>query len=130
MPDPRWFNCTPRRMLQFVGTDLLRDQLSRIMPGLGQDVFVHHFRLWYQDLLRKNPATRVVVSDLRFRNEVQMVHDLRGLVVRIIRPGLQSQDDHASEKDLENSTDFDCSLVNNGTREQLYQKFLENINIK
>ena len=45
-PDPRWFNCTPRKMLQYVGTDLLRDNLNTIMPGLGYNMFSHHFRLW------------------------------------------------------------------------------------
>jgi|NOAtaT_6_FD_contig_41_5404270_length_1178_multi_2_in_0_out_0_2 hypothetical protein len=42
-PDERWFGCTPRKMLQFVGTELFRDQLELIIPGLGKDVHIHSF---------------------------------------------------------------------------------------
>ena len=33
-PDNRWFGCSTRTAMQFVGTELLRDQLDKIMPGL------------------------------------------------------------------------------------------------
>ena len=44
-PDPRWHHTTPRKIMQYVGTDLLRNNLNTIMPGIGMDVFIHHFRI-------------------------------------------------------------------------------------
>ena len=56
--DPRWFDVTPRTVMQFVGTDLFRKQLGTIMPSLGQSCHIHAFKLWYQELLGSNPNTR------------------------------------------------------------------------
>jgi uridine kinase len=29
IPDPKWFGCTPRSAMQYIGTELLRDQLDK-----------------------------------------------------------------------------------------------------
>lgn len=59
-----------------------------------------------------------VVTDVRFPNEVGAIEDLRGHVVRIERPGLASDDQHASETALD---DYDApyAIVNGGTVDDL-----------
>lgn len=127
-PDPKWFGCSPRTCLQYVGTDLLRDQLEKIMPGIGQDIFIHHFKLWYTS----HSQGYVVVPDIRFQNEVDMIHQLGGYVIKLTRPrvsnlgfadpSLEKVDKHASEVALESITNYDWQIINNGTLEELYRK--------
>ena len=120
-PDPKWFGCSPRTCLQYVGTDLLRDQLEKIMPGIDQDIFIHHFKLWYTS----HSQGYVVVPDIRFQNEVDMIHQLGGYVIKLTRPrdsDLEKIDKHASEVALESITNHDWQIINNGTLEELYRK--------
>ena len=119
-PDNRWFGCTPRKMVQFVGTDLLRDRLDEIMPGLGKNIFVHHFMLWYSEELLKNPNIRVVISDVRFQNEIEFIQSLGGTVIKIEKAGLDTSDMHQSELELQNIETYDCLIENNYAIEYLY----------
>jgi hypothetical protein len=78
--DPWWSeqlgipNFTPRLALQLVGTDVLRDHFN-------QDIW---FRT-VQNRARKNPNQHVVISDVRFPNEVKFIQDVGGVLVKINR---------------------------------------------
>jgi hypothetical protein len=119
-PDPRWFGCTPRLALQYVGTDLLRNGLDKIMPGLGTNVFTHNFKLWYEAEKIKNPKLKVVIADVRFQNEIDFIQSLGGTVVKIDRPSVISNDMHQSEKELQSITTYNYLLNNTGTKNDLY----------
>lgn len=123
-PDPRWYGCTPRKMLQYVGTELLRDNLDNIMPGLGKNVFTNHFKLWYEAELAKNPDLKVVVSDVRFRNEVDFIKNLGGTVIKINRESVVTNDLHPSEVEMQNIKDYeyDYDIYNNGKITDLYDQ--------
>lgn len=121
-PDPRWFGCTPRKALQYVGTELLRDNLDKIMPGLGKNIFTHRFKLWYVQEMRKNPNLCVVISDVRFQNEADFVRDLGGIVIKIDRPSVISSDMHPSEIELLNIKNFNYQIENTGTLNEFYEK--------
>lgn len=120
-PDARWFGCTPRKMFQFVGTDLLRNHLDEIMPGLGRNLFIHHFRIWYASELQKTPKVNVVVPDIRFQNEVNFIKELGGFVIKINRPGIQTNDPHSSETEILNINNYDYLINNSGTVEDLFE---------
>jgi hypothetical protein len=122
IPDPRWFNCTPRKMMQYVGTELLRDQLEIIMPELGKDVFTHCFKLWYEAEMKKNHNLCVVISDVRFQNEADFIQSLGGIVIKINRPSLQTNDIHQSEIELQNITTHNFLIENTGTIENFYSE--------
>lgn len=77
-----------RRLMQVFGTEVARDQF-------GQDFWVNTARRVIQDIL--DDGVSVVVTDIRFPNEAQMIYDLGGELVKIERPGLPDQDGHASE---------------------------------
>lgn len=98
VPDQRWYGCTPRTAMQFVGTELIRNQLDKIMPGIGQDYFVNYLKNWYEQELALNPNIKVVISDLRnFDNEINMVKSLNGIIINIVRTNLNQNDNHQSE---------------------------------
>ena len=121
-PDPRWFGCTPRKIFQYVGTELFRDQLDQIMPGLGNDVHIHSFKIWYQEHKNEN----IVVTDVRFPNEVEAIHNLGGKVIRINRQTTGTEDGHASEQSFLLKVDYDVS--NNGSIEELHNGVLRALN--
>lgn len=116
-PDPRWLDCTPRKILQFVGTDLLRNHLETIMPGLGKNVFIRHFELWYE----KNKDQNVVIPDVRFQNEFDFIKKMGGSVIKIERCG-ENSDVHESETEMQKILLYDYLISNQGTIEELGTK--------
>jgi len=125
-PDPRWFGCTPRLALQFVGTELLRNNLNEIMPGLGHNIFTHHFQLWYENERDHDAETKVVIADVRFQNEMDFIQRLGGIVIKLNRPSVLANDIHQSELELQNITTYNYLINNSKTKIDLYRE-LDNL---
>ena len=62
---------TPREALQLMGTEA------------GRDVF--HKDVWVISLLNRAKGKDVVVTDVRFKNEIQYIQDNGGIVIRVKR---------------------------------------------
>ena len=62
---------TPREALQLMGTEA------------GRDVF--HKDVWVISLLNRARGKDVVVTDVRFKNEIQYIQDNGGIVIRVKR---------------------------------------------
>ena len=76
IPDEFWtkqfgYTFTPRLALQLMGTEA------------GRNVF--HQDLWVISLLNRSQGKNVVVTDVRFKNEVKAIRDANGLVIRVRR---------------------------------------------
>jgi len=111
LPDmPKW---SVRKLLQYVGTELIR----------------HHIddAAWTKSLIKRYPETgNIVVTDVRFPNEVEGIREMSGcpvFFIKVVRPGCVGVDvglkNHASEThDLEGNFE----LVNSTTIEDLYAK--------
>jgi len=83
----RWPYESPRRLMQQVGTDLFRT--------LWPDVWVQAMRRH----ILNHEGQFIVISDLRFPNECEAVHQLGGIVVRVVRTDQpESLDPHPSER--------------------------------
>lgn len=113
-PDPEW-GMTPRQMLQLIGTDALRK--------------IVHDDFWVIPMKRKlkehiRNERHVVISDVRFPNEINMIRTLGGLIVKVDRehPDKISNEKHSSELELEAYSAWDVVIENNGTLEELYTK--------
>lgn len=74
--------------------------------------------VWVDPVLMQSEAEEnSVITDCRFLNEAEAIHDKGGLLVRIIRPGGGLQGglgNHVSETDLDGTT-FDWTIVNDGS---------------
>lgn len=116
--DPRW-DISPRTAYQYIGTDLFRDQLDKIMPRIGKDIWVYHLLLRYQETIKNNK--NIVISDVRFENEVKLIHDLGGIIIKIDRD-IENSDEHLSEREIDNIMDYDYIIYNIGTLTELYDK--------
>jgi len=75
-PDEFWSDAfghpfTPRTALQILGTEGCRNNI--------------HKDIWVHSLLKRASTKNTVVSDVRFRNEIKMIHDHGGKIVRVKR---------------------------------------------
>lgn len=103
-----------RDMLQFVGTDILRDMVD---PD-------YHYNS-VANVFRDQSIECGVVSDCRFSNErVNLRDDFTCLLLKVVRPSLQKNDtsSHKSETSLGDDSEYDAVIINDGTLQDLYNK--------
>jgi len=80
LPDEWWSqqlniaNFTPRYALQVMGTDVLRDNFN-------QDIWF----LTLRNRIRKSPTQHVVISDVRFPNEIKFIQEQGGILIKVNR---------------------------------------------
>lgn len=102
-----------RRLLQKLGTEVGRNML-------GENVWVNALARKIDDHLYADQS--VVVTGIRFPNELAMIRQFAGEGLWVDRPGLDSDSPastHASENGV-SAEDFDRIITNDGTLEQLY----------
>jgi hypothetical protein len=120
-PDPNWYGCTPRLAMQFVGTELIRNQLDTIMPGLGSNYFVKYLEMQIMAMRKENPSTNIVISDMRCDNEYDMVNKLGGFTFRVDRDTIEKVDLHMTETAFL-KFDVDFIIKNDSDIESLREK--------
>ncbi|AYV83556.1 MAG: deoxynucleoside monophosphate kinase [Hyperionvirus sp.] len=130
--DPEWFDVTPRKILQFVGTELFRENMSKLHLSFRDEFWLLCAKKKINDLLSKDPNVRVVVSDVRFPNECAMIAKLGGVVVRVTRPSINITTDlHSSEKCIP-TLEVSSELFNTGTVPDLHKlvdKYIKQLSI-
>lgn len=108
-PLPDLFGATPRAVAQTLGTDwgrkLVRQDLWLLL--LLRDI---QYRL---DL-----GERVVITDCRFDNEAEAVLGIGGVMIGILRPGIEPVRSHASEQGITPDL-ISTVLYNDGTLDEL-----------
>lgn len=123
--DPRW-GLSPRQMMQQVGTDLVRNHY-------GDDFWIRHYRFWLASALSSSP--HIVVSDVRFQNEADVILEQGGILLRIVRPSMNKtkkgeEDTHISETELDSLRGVHGVVENSGTFSELFdqvESFLDSI---
>jgi hypothetical protein len=126
-------NFTPRSALQLIGTDVMRDHFN-------PDIWLNSLEYRVKKLHNQNEC--VVISDCRFRNELELIKRMGGTTILIQRDdkpewyNIASQANagdavarhimnrdfkhvHASEWDWIGA-DIDFTVTNDGTLEELY----------
>lgn len=104
---------TPRHLLQTLGTEWGR---SCIHPEVW-------LMCWEQSAKRYlDNGFSVVVDDMRFLNEAELVRSLGGELWHVHRPEAVRSTTHASEGALDDFPYFDRRLVNDGSLLDLYSR--------
>lgn len=119
--DPR-YGVSPRRVLQCLGTDLIRDQLQDLL-GMSEPIFLASMRSRI-DAITTTCRTRVVISDVRFPDEARLIRELGGVVFRVVRPAVETDetvDRHASEIAMDDEP-VEMVIENDGSIEDLHRR--------
>jgi hypothetical protein len=100
-----------RLLLQWWGTEFKRGMVS-------DTYWVDTLRAWIQTNCTTD-REMVLIPDIRFPNEVEMVKQLGGIVIQVQRGGIDTEDGHASERALDDFTDWDTIVLNDSDLESL-----------
>lgn len=113
-----WDCWTPRSLLQWFGTEVIRKQFDK-------ETFIKSMknRLMNSDKILK------IVTDVRFDNEAELIHKMGGFIIKVDASERvpASQDTHDSEKGIDSML-VDFVLYNNGTKEQLKKEAIMVVN--
>jgi hypothetical protein len=103
---------TPRRILQTLGTEWGRETIH-------PEIWIRIAREKIQ-LLQATGETNIVLTDVRFDNEAEMILGEGGVIFRVERPGSPEVEEHASEAGVRTSL---CNgvIYNTGTTEELVE---------
>lgn len=87
---PMWWagGHTPRYLMQTIGTEWGRQLIN---PQLWVEHLVA--RIYSSHMINSH----VVISDVRFDNEAQVIIDAGGIVINVVREGVDTTDGHVSE---------------------------------
>lgn len=131
--DKRW-GVTPRETWQQIGTNIMQFAIYGYLPGLINNVpmrqfWVYHFRMWYKKFSSApdNTGKTIIITDIRFPHEANIVKELGGQLIQIVRPDLDLSDIkyvHSSETESEKIKP-DIVINNNDTLEKLYDNVKE-----
>jgi len=113
----------PRTFLQELGTDIIRKHIDDefFAHRVVEDIQVFSF---YFDVL--------ILTDGRFEKEVMYVkHQFpSAVVIQVVRPNYESgltseQKQHVTELGLDGFTDYDYTIINDGSLDDLKEKVIE-----
>lgn len=121
--DPYW-QITPRSSFQFVGTDLIRNLIHKLLPDVGDNFWVKVLDRQLNES-KELENNNCIISDCRFINEVDYIKSKGGIIIKILRSDTNI-DSHISEAGIDAITNYDYIIYNDGTLEELYNK-IENI---
>jgi hypothetical protein len=118
--------CSPtgylRDLVNLVGWDEAKKepQVRRLLQDLGisaRDLIDEN--IWINAALNSVESTdRVVITDVRFENEANMIRSLGGQIWRVKRPGVEAVNSHISETQLDGYK-VEQIFVNSGSIQDL-----------
>jgi hypothetical protein len=99
------YGVSPRYALQTIGTEWGRELIN-------QDLWL----ILAEQQIRRNP--NLVISDIRFDNEAQLIRRMGGIVLKITRVDADEVQDHQSEAGVSDHF-IDMSVTNDGSIKEL-----------
>lgn len=133
-PDERWVDIISKHI--GVDKDIVAHDLENIvfkdvrdvLQYVGTDIIRKHKENWHVDILRSEIASlleqgyKVVIDDVRFTNECDMIKEFGGEVYFVNRRGYNISSPHQSENDLNDDMfDYEHTIYNNQDIEYLNQ---------
>ena len=102
---------SPRHMMQYFGTDIIRERI--------------HASLWLElaEAQIRDTKDNVVITDVRFPNEVALVKQYLGTMILLERPSINRDGKRHTSEIID--FNYDVKVVNDGTIENLSAKLLK-----
>jgi hypothetical protein len=122
--DDRW-GITPRKALQFFGTEVMQYKIQELLPGIDRKFFAYTL---ISKIKSKND--KYVISDMRFLHEYEELKKIGVFVIRVDRPSVVEninldENVHSSEIEYKNIP-YDMHLLN----DKGIDEFIENFDIE
>lgn len=107
---------TPREILQKFGTEICRDKIKFMLPQITD------YSIWTwnmeQDIAETEADTVIIIPDVRFADEMEMLQKYNSFIIRVKRPHHTNHvgTEHVSEQGTFN---VDYEILNKGTLSDL-----------
>jgi hypothetical protein len=131
---PNW-STSPRKIAQFMGTEMFRDTIHKLVPSVGDDFWVTRLALRITNRYvpegegHFDTDDTVVIPDVRFQNEYDWIIENGGIIIHLTRPGADGNigiPGHASESSLNlHNIERTYECVNDSTLPSLYKKIAD-----
>jgi hypothetical protein len=120
--DKQW-GITPRRALQFFGTEVLQYKIQELLPNIDRKFLANAL----VSSITRNDYDHHVISDMRFVHEYEAVKKLGAFVIHVDRPSIEENyyhdvQAHCSEVEYRNIP-YDLHIKNDQDIATLIQKF-------
>jgi hypothetical protein len=115
--DPIW-DKSPRQIFQLLG------------GMLRKDVHENFFIMNIKQKIESSNANVIVITDVRFINELEFIRSIGGKIIKILRPNAITTEhcDDISEQGISNEL-ADVIIINDGTIEEFEDKIMELLKI-
>ena len=116
------FNASPRELMQWLGTDIMREEFNKKFNYSGS-IWIDNVKDKIKTLLDNNKD--VVIDDVRFQNEVDMIHSLGGIVINLRNDLDNTLNNSTSTHSSENQKlTFNYEFVNDKSYSNTYDIYL------
>ena len=116
------FNASPRELMQWLGTDIMREEFNKKFNYSGS-IWIDSIKDKVKTLLDNNKD--VVMDDVRFQNEVDMIHSLGGIVINLRNDLDNTLNNSTSNHSSENQKlTFNYEFVNDKSYSNTYDIYL------
>ncbi len=116
------FNASPRELMQWLGTDIMREEFNKKFNYSGS-IWIDSIKDKVKTLLDNNKD--VVIDDVRFQNEVDMIHSLGGIVINLRNDLDNTLNNSTSTHSSENQKlTFNYEFVNDKSYSNTYDIYL------
>ena len=116
------FNASPRELMQWLGTDIMREEFNKKFNYSGS-IWIDNVKDKVKILLDNNKD--VVIDDVRFQNEVDMIHSLGGIVINLRNYLDNTLNNSTSTHSSENQKlTFNYEFVNDKSYSNTYDIYL------
>lgn len=116
------FNASPRELMQWLGTDIMREEFNKKFNYSGS-IWIDNVKDKVKTLLEDNKD--VVIDDVRFQNEVDMIHSLGGIVINLRNDLDNTLNNSTSTHSSENQKlTFNYEFVNDKSYSNTYDIYL------
>lgn len=105
-------NITRRDMIKHIADKINADNPHYFIDMLAEKIPEHMFDNF-----------QIIITDVRYKKEVEFIRtrSTESFIIKIIGKNPNIIDKHSSENDLNDFTNYDCAIHNNGTLEELFQ---------
>lgn len=120
--DPHW-KITPRSILQYMGTEVFREAIPVTFGWTDEQdprrsPWVYQMERQLVRVWKEQPTQSIVITDVRFPDEVNLIRKYGGRIWSVRRPSLDTLQDTADVHCSEGRTDLtpDRTLLNDGSK--------------